>query len=103
MDGEDRQALLRASDEFNNEVGRLDEHAKAIKDKNWPNPTKAVLNQLTQLDNQKNAIVTAIVRRMLSRMSAEGNSRFQQHVGHVKTRVKMSPPTALPTPHHTSE
>lgn len=94
----DKEALLIAADEFDEQVGRLDEEAQAIKDKTWPSPTPSVMAQLTQLENQKNAIVTGIAARMLSRMSPSGTLRFQQHInGHVKSKIKMFPPTPLPS------
>lgn len=103
LDDSDKKSLLLAADEFQERVGRLDKQAAEIKNKTWPRPDSSVMAQLTELENQKKAIVIAITSRMLSRMSTNGSLRLQQHVNnHVKSKIKMFPPTPLPSLDHSN-
>lgn len=85
-------ALIAAAEEFQQRVSMLDRQAKEIKDHNWPNPSSAVMAQLTALQQQKENLVTEIVASLPTRLGASGMEKLRRHINErVKRRVRMIP------------
>lgn len=90
---QDIDAFIATADEFQQRVGILDQQVIEIKKDNWPNPSPEVMTQLTQLQRQKEAIITDIVASLPSRLSAKGVEHLRLHVServkkHVKIKAK---------------
>ena len=86
----DIDAFIAAADEFQQRVGELDRQAIEIKRNNWPNPSPAVMAQLTRLQHRKEAIIASIVASLPNRLSAKGVEHVRLHIDkRVKKHVKM--------------
>lgn len=93
LSARDVDALLAAADEFHARVSVLDRAAKAIKDRNWPDPPHAALERLADLQRQKEAGVREAVGSLSLRMSPAGLAAVKRHVNErVKPRMKIFPP-----------
>lgn len=95
MNDADVDALVAAADEFEQQVAVLDQQAAEIKKAHWSNRTPEIMEQLTQLQRRKDAIVGQIVAALPKRLSAGGLNRLRAHVeGRIKTRTKIRKPSA---------
>lgn len=95
--GRDVDAMLSAVERFQVATSPLDNEVKRIKDREWPNPSPAVMNTLTSLQRQKEAIVDQVVAELESHLSAQGRSNLSVFINtHLKTRIKMVPSSSGP-------
>ncbi|HJQ34836.1 MAG TPA: hypothetical protein VJ866_21985 [Pyrinomonadaceae bacterium] len=94
----DIEAVIAAAEEFNEKVTVLDGKAAAIKDRAWPNPAAADLEQLSVLQRQKEALIDGVSASLLQRLSPGGAAKLVRHINqYVKRRVKLTPePATLP-------
>ncbi len=90
--------LLNAAREFGRQIGELDKQATAIKDKHWPRPSVSAMNQLTQLEERRVALVKSFMESFHTRMGlipesavarSEKVKRYVKEV--VKRKVKLTP------------
>jgi hypothetical protein len=94
---EDIDNFLAAAEEFYQRVSVLDREAAQIKNANWPNPGPAVMNQLAQLQVEKEAITKEIASSLRFRLSATGYERVSRHINeHVKLHTKLVPSPTVP-------
>jgi len=77
---DDIDTLIAASREFNNLVSELDRQALKIKQSNHVNPSSEVIAQLSQLDQQKEGIVTKIVSSLPSRLDRNSVENLRHYV-----------------------
>jgi acetylornithine deacetylase/succinyl-diaminopimelate desuccinylase-like protein len=102
LEASDVEALIAAAEEFQQQVGALDDQAAEIKDRHfyedadgnyYPNgttPSKEERVQLKQLQKQKEAVVIKLASSLRQRLSADGMVKVRQHINdHFKRRVKM--------------
>jgi hypothetical protein len=93
----DIDALIAAAEVFQQRVGVLDRQVKEIKDRNWPNPSKEVMAQLTVLQRQKEVIVTEIVASLPGKLSADALEKVHRHTNErIKRKMKIVPGPANP-------
>jgi hypothetical protein len=93
--------LIEAANEFGARVSVLDQQAKQIKDRTWPNPDGATIGQLTALQARKEALVTEIVASLPARIGPETADKFRRHVTeHLKRKMKIAPVSANPIGKH---
>ena len=81
----DIDALIKAADEYQQQISVLDEKATKIKGRSWPNPDPEVLRQLEQLQRQNEAVGRAFMAQLPARLSPTAWARLQQQ---IKQRVK---------------
>jgi hypothetical protein len=102
--GTEADDLLTAAAEFEQSITSLDSQVKIIKDKNWPSPSDAVLTQLTELQQQKVALITDKAATLSTRLSQDAAGRIVTYVNNtVKHQIKGSiapSPTATSAMHH---
>lgn len=102
--GRDNDQLLVVAQEFRKKIRRLDNQVAEIKDRNWPKPSLEIMEQLGQLQREKEIIVDELVAALPSRLGLDAQQRLHKWVNnHLKRRVKLVPssPSAA-SPHHTS-
>jgi hypothetical protein len=93
--------LIEAANEFGTRVSVLDQQAKQIKDRTWPNPDAATIGQLTALQARKEALVAEIVASLPARVGPETADKFRLHVTeHLKRKMKIAPISANPIGKH---
>lgn len=103
LEAGDIEALMATAEEFQQQVGALDNQAAAIKDRHFykdadgnyhPNgttPNQEERVQLRRLQNQKEAVVVNLASSLQRRLSVDGVVKLRQHINdHVKHKVKMS-------------
>lgn len=89
--------LLAVANEFHTRVSVLDNQVKEIKDRSWPNPSTQVMEQLADLQGQKEAIVAEIITSLPTQLGTEDTKKLRQHVNnHVKRKVKLVPSLTSP-------
>jgi hypothetical protein len=90
--------MLKAAREFGKQIGELDKQATVIKDITWPRPSVLAMNQLTQLEARRVALVTSFMESFHTRMGlipeeavarSEKVKRYVKEV--VKRKVKLTP------------
>lgn len=94
----DIDVFIAAAELFKQRVSVLDNQAKEIKDRTWPNPSKEVTDQLTVLQRQKEAIADEIIASLPNRLSNGGKEVIARHINlRVKRLTKKFPgPPSLP-------
>jgi hypothetical protein len=60
--------LLFAAQNFERRVAELDKQVKQIKDASWPRPSRAVMNQLAELQRQKEALIQEALNALTARL-----------------------------------
>lgn len=89
--GKDQEidAFIAAADEFQQQVGVLDQQAAEIKKRGWP-PSPEAMTELTRLQQQKEAITREIVASLPRRLGTEGSNNVWKHVNErVKKKVRI--------------
>jgi hypothetical protein len=85
----DADAIRAVAEEFSQNVALFDEQAGAIKDKHLPNLTPEDANQLTDLQKQKEALITSTVASLIGRLGRRLADALRLHItGYVKPRVR---------------
>jgi hypothetical protein len=93
--------LIEAASEFEARVKVLDQQAKEIKDRTWPDPGAATIAQLTALQARKAALVAEIVASLSPRLGKATAGKLRQHVTeHLKRKMKIAPVSANPIGKH---
>jgi hypothetical protein len=90
--------LLNAAREFGRQIGELDKQATVIKDRNWPKPSDAAMNQLIQLEARRVALVKSFMESFHTRMglipelAVAHSEKVKRYVNEVvKRKVKLTP------------
>lgn len=93
----DRDALINAATLLRQSTAPLAHQAKEIKDRNFPNPSPQVMQQLTALQRQREAITDESTATLPNRLSLKGLQKLRRFINeHVKRKVKILPPAPLP-------
>jgi 2',3'-cyclic-nucleotide 2'-phosphodiesterase (5'-nucleotidase family) len=93
----DIAAILAVAEDFRQRVAVLDSEVRQIKDRNWPNPDPSVMAQLSQLQQQKEAIVSELVNSLPTRLSSQGQERMNHLIkDRIKAKMKIFPPPPPP-------
>lgn len=81
--------FIAVADEFQQRIGVLDEQAAEIKKRSWP-PSLQAMTELTQLQQQKEAITREIVASLPKRLGTEGSNKVWKHVtDRVKKKARI--------------
>jgi hypothetical protein len=90
LEGADIEAFLTVSSKFQERVAILDSQVKNIKDHNWPNPSVEIMTRLSQLQQEKEALVAEVTASLPSRLSVGGLDKMRLHINRtVKPRMKV--------------
>src|SRR5262245_7010343 len=84
-------ALMFAAHDFKRQTERIEKDASDIKDKTWPNPDNATLNQLADLQREKEAILISVAADLDGRLrSFNALSNWETHItNRVKRKTKV--------------
>lgn len=94
---QDIDGFLGLVTDFRQRVGVLDRQVIGIKNRHWPNPSPAIMAQLTQLQRQREAIVDELTRYLPFRLQGEGVNGIKDRISKIKDKIKMIPaPTGPP-------
>lgn len=94
---QDIDGFLRVAADFRQRKGALDRQVAEIKDRHWPNPSPAIMEQLTQLQRQKEAMVDELTSDIPFKVKVEGVNGIKAHISNIKGKIKMIPgPTGPP-------
>ncbi len=93
--------LLVAAEDFRKQVSELDRQVADIKDRNWPNPSPAVMELLAELQKEKEAIVDTLVASLPNRLGHSAELKLRDHIeNNFKRKIKLGPPAPIPTTRH---
>ena len=93
--------LIEVANEFEARVRALDQQAKEIKDRTWPNPGDGTIAQLTTLQRKKEALVAEVTASLPVRLGQETAAKLHQHTtDHLKRKMKIAPVSANPLGKH---
>lgn len=95
---EDIDAFIEVANNFNQKVTVLDVKADEIKDRTFPNPNAAAMNELTALQQQKERLADETIALLRTRLNSEAFNRIESHIqNRVKRLTKKiaSPPNPL--------
>lgn len=88
--------LMAVSAGFVEQVGVLDRQVAEIKDREWPDPSPEVMEQLTELQRQKEALIAEAVASLPTRLGRDGVTKLRKHIhDRVKHKITIS---AVPHP-----
>jgi len=77
-------AISNAAYEYKRQIDPLDTEVDNIKNANWPNPTEQVKVQLTQLQQQKEAIIASLVGTLHTQLNSySDNAKLSKHITEV--------------------
>ncbi|MFN7946588.1 MAG: hypothetical protein U0Z53_14655 [Blastocatellia bacterium] len=81
--------LKRLADETNKQISVLDQQAAALKDQYWPRPGPEVMQQLADLQKQKEAIIAKFIADLPTKIGEDGAQELSHHIrNHIKPKVK---------------
>ncbi|MGH9877573.1 MAG: hypothetical protein ACRD5H_08035, partial [Nitrososphaerales archaeon] len=90
-------AITNAAYEYKRQIEPLDTEVDNIKHASWPNPSSQVMNQLTQLQRQKENLIDGLVRGLENQLVFYNSTKFRNHIaGEIKRKTKGFG-TTLPT------
>lgn len=89
-------AIANAAYEYNRQIEPLDTEVDSIKHANWPTPSLQVMNQLTQLQRQKEMIIEIIAGGLQGQTNRYSPIRLRNHINEIKRKTKGFN-TSLPT------
>jgi len=93
----DRDVLIDVAILLQQRTALLTQQAKEIKNRNFPNPSPQVMQELTLLQRQREAITDELIATLPNRLSASGLQKLRRFTNeHVKRKVKILPPAPLP-------
>ncbi|MGH9855397.1 MAG: hypothetical protein ACREBD_36645, partial [Blastocatellia bacterium] len=80
FDPAEAASISNAAYEYKRRIEPLDTEADDIKNNHWPNPSQQVMNQLTQLQNRKEAIISSIVGNLQNQLDNYNPSKLSNHI-----------------------
>ncbi|HWQ31235.1 MAG TPA: hypothetical protein VNQ79_00005 [Blastocatellia bacterium] len=81
--------LQRLADETNKQISVLDQQASALKDQYWPGPGPEVMQQLADLQKQKEAIIANFIAVLPTKIGEDGAQELSRHIrNHIKSKVR---------------
>lgn len=89
-------AISNAAYEYKRQIESLDTEVDNIKNQHWPRPSQAVMNQLTQLQRKKEAVIAEIVSGLQTQLNNYHPSKLGDHMLNKVKRKTKGFPTALP-------
>jgi|GEM_PF-3273554 len=90
-------AITNAAFEYKRQTDPLDAQVDNIKNRTWPNPSQQVMDQLAQLETQKEAIIATIVAALQNQLSHYDPSKFRTHIDKEVKRKTKGFRTGLPS------
>lgn len=82
-------ALFNAAYEYKLRIEPLDALVDDIKNAHWPNPSQQVMNQLAQLQAQKESVIAEVVAALQARLNNHNPLKFRRYVdGQVKRKTE---------------
>jgi hypothetical protein len=82
-------AISNAAYEFKRLTEPLDARVNDLKNQHWPSPSHEVLDQLAELQKQKQALIQGLVDKLQSQLAHYAPSKLSNHVARkIKPRIK---------------
>lgn len=95
-DSAEASAIANAAYEYKRKIEPLDTEVDNIKNAHWPNPSTQVIDQLTELQKQKETIISDVVDKLQGQLDHYSPTKFKGHVKEIKQKTKGFS-SALPT------
>lgn len=90
LDGVKTPALQRSAYAVVHEIASLDRQVAEIKDQHWPKPSKDVLDQLSDLQKQKEAILAKFASELSVSLGIDGAQSVSNHIrNNIKPKIKV--------------
>lgn len=91
----DIDAVIAAAEEFRQQVTVLDRQAKRAKDLKQTASQSEAIEQLTQLQRRKEAMVDRIVMSLQNRLTVAGAEKLHRHINeNVKRNIRLAAPNS---------
>ena len=81
-------ALSKSAYEYKTRIKALDAKVLQIKDATWPKPTQQVIDQLAELQKEKEGIIDSVVENLETRLDRLDNYRPIKLITHINESVK---------------
>ncbi len=89
--------IQTVAEDFRKRIDVLDKEVKQIKDKSWPNPDSYAMARLSELQQQKEAMISEIAESLPSRLSSQGHEKMNHLIkDKLKAKMKIAPAPAPP-------
>ncbi len=89
LDDAKTELIRQSANDFKSRISAFDQQALELKDRHWPKPAPAVMNQLDALQKQKEGILNGIIKSLPERLGAEDAQKLLQHIDDIKKKVKV--------------
>lgn len=89
LDNAKAELLRQIGDDFRNRISTFDRQATELKDRHWPKPSVAVMNQLNALQKQKEAVLDGMIYSLPGRLGAEEAQKLSQRIEEIKSKVRV--------------
>jgi len=83
--------------DFRRRVAVLDKEVEQLKDENWPNPDPSVMGRLSELQQQKEILISEIADSLPGRLGSRGEEKMSYLIkDKLKAKMKIAPAPAPP-------
>jgi len=89
LDDAKAELLRQIGNDFRNRISVFDRQAMELKDRHWPKPSVAVMNQLDALQKQKEAVLDGMIYSLPGRLGAEEAQKLSQRIEEIKKKVSV--------------
>ena len=88
LDDAKTELLRQISNDFKSRISAFDRQAMELKDRHWPKPSVAVMNQLDALQKQKEAVLDGMINSLPGRLGAEDAQKLSLRIEEIKKKVR---------------
>ena len=88
LDDAKAELLRQISNDFKSRISAFDRQALELKDRHWPKPSAAVMNQLDALQKQKEAVLDGMINSLPGRLGTEDAQKLSQRIEEIKKKVR---------------
>lgn len=81
--------IRQSANDFKSRIRAFDQQTLELKDRHWPKPSPAVMNQLDALQKQKEGILNGIIKSLPERLGDEDAQKLSQRIEEIKKKVKV--------------
>lgn len=89
LDDAKAELLRQIGNDFRNRISAFDRQAMELKDRHWPKPSLAVMNQLDALQKQKEAVLDGMIHSLPGRLGAEDAQKLSLRVEEIKKKMRV--------------
>jgi hypothetical protein len=90
-----QKLIIEKANGLKENIKTLDAQAKEIKDRNWPNPSSAVMAHLNQLQAQKEKMIREQIDTLRDQLSNEEKELLDLQIIEIKQKVKVFQPVPI--------